>query len=182
MSHPFDPPVPPPGSYGSVPSPPGSVPGVPPPPPPPPPPGGYTLPLPAGAPSPATEAFPTMPVPVPGAPLGGGATVADVLEIGRSPVSRAVLAVAVAVVAAVLAVGTFALEGPVGWAGLAWFLSGPVAIGLLAWYTITDTRRRACPIYDRIPLGEILYWIAVVVAGVGIGFSAWTIADWVARQ
>ena len=105
----------------------------------------------------------------------------DTLDVGRSPVGWVAVAVAVATAATVIAVLAFWLGASIGWSWLAWVLAGPAAIGLLARYTITDTRRRALPLYDAARLAPSLYWTTVVVAFLGIGFSAWTIAEWWAR-
>jgi hypothetical protein len=89
------------------------------------------------------------------------------------------LGAAVAGVVAV-SVAIFLRTGP--WpAFVAWALAGPIAIGMLAAFSRSDIRERARPIYSSRPSTSTLYWSAVVVAAIGIGISAWQIADWAGR-
>jgi hypothetical protein len=85
-----------------------------------------------------------------------------------------VLAVVCAVAAAVIG------ESPqVAFA--AWVGAGPVAIGLLAAFSVQDTAQRARPVYSAQPWTRALYWAVVVLAAIGIGISAWQLALWAGR-
>ena len=59
-----------------------------------------------------------------------------------------------------------------------WAASGPLAIGLLAVFALRDTRQRARPVYNSPGWVPVLYWLVIAVAALGIGLSAWRIAEW----
>jgi hypothetical protein len=143
---------------------------------------------PSGPPSPpsgpygsgATGVGPTPPGPPTGpfaAPGPPGLSLA--IEVTTPPIGWLVAAIVAGLVALAVVLG---FGGAVEWAVVAWVIAGPVAIGLLAGFTIHDNRRQTSPLYDnRRPLVPSLYWPAVAVAGAGIAISAWYIADWVGR-
>jgi hypothetical protein len=102
----------------------------------------------------------------------------DAELIGRPPFVWLVAALVLGLVAAVVAW----VFGASMWVALAmWVLAGPIAIGLLAVFTQQDVQQRAKPIYDAPSWIPVLYWSAVAAAVVGIGVSAWSIADWAGR-
>jgi hypothetical protein len=101
------------------------------------------------------------------------------LEVATPPIGWIIGAI-VAGVAALTVVLVFG--GAIEWAWAGWVIAGPIAIGLLAGFTIFNIRRQASPLYDdRGSLVPSLYWLAVVIAGAGVAISAWYIADWVGR-
>jgi hypothetical protein len=102
----------------------------------------------------------------------------DAELIGRPPFVWLILALVLGLVAAVVAW----IFGASLWIALGmWVLAGPIAIGLLALFTQRDVQQRAKPIYDAPSWIPVLYWSAIVAAAVGIGVSAWNIADWAGR-
>jgi len=89
------------------------------------------------------------------------------------------LGIATSVVAAV---GALLYGRAVPVAFLCWVLAGPVSIGLLAVHVLRATAVRAGPTtYTESGATVPLYWTALAVAAIGIGLSAWQIADWVGR-
>lgn len=63
----------------------------------------------------------------------------------------------------------------------AWALAGPVGIGMLALFTTKDLRARAGAVYLAQAWVRPLYWICVVLCLVGAMVAAWKIAEWVGR-
>jgi hypothetical protein len=101
------------------------------------------------------------------------------LEVATPPIGWIVAAIVAGVAALAVVLG---FGGAIEWAAVGWVVAGPIAIGLLAAFTIHNVRRQTSPLYDdRAPLVPALYWPAVVIAGVGVAISAWFIADWVGR-
>jgi hypothetical protein len=98
---------------------------------------------------------------------------ADVL--GQPPVLWLVLGL----VAAALGAAAAAVLGTSSTIAFgAWAASGPLAIGLLAVFALLDTRQRARPVYNSPVWAPVLYWSVIAVAALGIGLSAWRIAEW----
>lgn len=98
--------------------------------------------------------------------------------IGRPPVVWLYAALGAAVVGLVIAL---LLNEPIGLVFVGWFVAGPVAIGLLAAFSVFDTRRQAQPIYDPVDWAKTLYYVVVAVAMLGVLLSAWWIAQWAGR-
>jgi hypothetical protein len=119
-------------------------------------------------------------------PGGGEFTLASpgpdgVLTAGSPPTGWLVGAVGAAV-AGVAAVAVAIVLRISPWPAIAaWALAGPIAIGLLGAFSRSDIRQRARPIYSARASASALYWSAVAVAVIGIGLSAWQIADWAGR-
>jgi hypothetical protein len=67
------------------------------------------------------------------------------LSVARAPLRYLGLAIVLAAAGAVIA---GAWGGAVVAAGIGWLLSGPVAVGVLAVYTLVDTRRRTDAVYS----------------------------------
>jgi hypothetical protein len=82
----------------------------------------------------------------------------------------------VAVVLGVLAGGKPALSV----AG--WFLAGFGAIGMLAVFTVSDTRRRANPWYSPGPLPSRLRGALALLSLAVVALNAWQFADWAGRR
>jgi len=95
------------------------------------------------------------------------------LTVARPPLElfgpAAALAVAGMVVAAV-----WGSALPAAAAG--WLLAGPAAIGVLAFYTRVDIRRRTAAVYSAPHRTAALYWAVVALCMVGIGVGAWQLA------
>jgi hypothetical protein len=102
---------------------------------------------------------------------GGGPVLT--LNVARPPLALFGLAAVLAVVGMVTAGvwGAALLAAAVGW-----FLSGPVAIGVLAAYTRVDTRRRSDAVYSAPHWTGTLYWAVVAVCMIGVGVGAWQLA------
>jgi hypothetical protein len=67
-------------------------------------------------------------------------------------------------------------------AGVGWLLAGPLAIGLLAIYTLVDTRRRTNAVYSAPSWTDAVYWTVVAMCLIGISISAWHLALWAGRR
>ena len=65
---------------------------------------------------------------------------------------------------------------------LGWFLSGPMAIGVLSTFSRIDTRRRTEAVYSAPGWTGALYWLVVLVCLAGIGLGAWHLAWWAGGQ
>jgi hypothetical protein len=97
------------------------------------------------------------------------------LQLVAAALGAAVAGIALAAVAA-------ATETTVALAFAGWLLAGPAAIGVLAWFTHVDTRRRISSVYSAPTWLTTAYWSVVVICAAGIGFGAWQIALWAGRQ
>jgi hypothetical protein len=64
---------------------------------------------------------------------------------------------------------------------LGWLIGGPGAIGVLAVFVQSDTRRRVEPLYAESPLADWGRRAVVVMSLVAVALNAWSIADFVAR-
>lgn len=102
-----------------------------------------------------------------------------VLAVAGPPVGVLVAAGALAV--AGIAVGILAGgSGPLSIA--AWVCAGPLAIGVLAAYTLLDTKKRAFPVYTQPAWASAAYWTVLAFAAAGIVIGALRVADWVGRR
>jgi hypothetical protein len=99
-------------------------------------------------------------------------------QVTSAPVQWLFLGAAVAATAMVMA----ALFGgnPVA-AISAWVLGGPVAIAVLALFTIRDTRARTFVLYSANGKVTWFYGATLLLAAVAVVVSALRIADWVGR-
>jgi hypothetical protein len=68
-----------------------------------------------------------------------------------------------------------------GAAVTAWVLGGPVAIALMAVFTLKDTKSRTFALYSASRAVPWLYRITVTVSLVAVVLSAWSIANWAGR-
>ena len=107
-----------------------------------------------------------------------GPALADPYVVVRTPVIWLALAILLGAAGAVLAL---LLGGTIELAVTAWVLAGPLAIGLLAVHSLRDTALRTRLGYDRRAGAGALYLASIVVAAIGIGISAWRIAEWAGR-
>jgi hypothetical protein len=115
----------------------------------------------------------------PGDPVQGGDAFAATRAVGSAPIAWLVAALVAGAAGAVLA-GFWGAQVVFAMAG--WVLSGPGAIGMLAVFSQRDVRQRALPVYlSSSGRTKSLYTAAIVVAGIGIGISAWYIALWAGR-
>jgi hypothetical protein len=67
-------------------------------------------------------------------------------------------------------------------AAAGWLLAGPIAIGVLAYYTRVDTRRRTEAVYSAPTWTGSVYWAVVALCLIGIGVGAWHLALWAGRR
>lgn len=103
----------------------------------------------------------------------------DSLTVARPPLVLFGIAIALAAAGA----GIAGIWGDAfGAAGIGWLLAGPLAIGLLAIYTLVDTRRRTNAVYSAPSWTAAMYWTVVTVCLVGISISAWHLAMWAGRR
>ncbi|MFB9164010.1 MULTISPECIES: hypothetical protein [Arthrobacter] len=63
----------------------------------------------------------------------------------------------------------------------AWILAGPIAIALVAVFSIQDTRARTAALYSSSGFVSWLYRGAIVLSLIAVVISALKIADWVGR-
>jgi hypothetical protein len=101
------------------------------------------------------------------------------LALAGPPLSLLGLALTLAAAGAVLA-GVWG--SALGAAAVGWLLAGPAAIGVLALYTLVDTRRRTDAVYSAPSWTSATYWAVVAVCLIGIAFGAWYLALWAGRQ
>lgn len=80
------------------------------------------------------------------------------------------------VLSAVAIAGSAVLPAFIGW-----LLAGPAAIGMLAWFTSADTRRRLSSVYSAPTWLRSAYWAVISTCAFGIGAAAWQIALWAGR-
>jgi hypothetical protein len=103
---------------------------------------------------------------------------ANSLTVARPPLALFGLAIALAAAGAVIAgVWGDALAA----ACVGWILAGPLAIGLLAIYTLVDTQRRTNAVYSAPSWIGAVYWTVVAMCLTGISISAWHLALWAGR-
>ena len=114
-----------------------------------------------------------------GMTTSGATATPDRLEVARPPLALFGFAIALAA-AGVLIAGVWG--GAVAAAAVGWFLAGPAAIGVLAYYTLVDTRRRTDAVYSAPSWTGAVYWTVVSVCLIGIAFGAWHLALWAGRQ
>ena len=100
------------------------------------------------------------------------------LRIVSAPVAWLFSAFGAASVSVVLASAFGAVPGA---AVTAWVLGGPVAIALMAVFTLKDTRSRTFALYSASRTVPWLYRITVTVSLVAVVLSAWSIANWAGR-
>lgn len=96
----------------------------------------------------------------------------------KAPVLWLAGAIACAVVALVVAAG-FGASPPLAFS--AWLLGGPVAIALVACFSLRDTRARTYPLYSAAGSVPWIYRLALVVSLAAVIVSALHIANWVGR-
>lgn len=101
------------------------------------------------------------------------------LAVAVPPVRWLGISVLVALVSAGLALA-FGAAVP-GLAISGWVLSGPLAIGLLAYFTVLDTRERTKATYIAPTWVRAGYWVCVVVSLAAVLVCALRIAFWVGR-
>lgn len=118
-----------------------------------------------------------------GSPFGGSAGTPMIgdLTVARPPMNLLFAALGVAVLGVVLGLVAIPLDNSVVLALLGWLLAGPGAIGVLAWFSAADTRRRMNSVYSAPAWLSNGYWAVLAVSAVGIGLGAWQIALWAGR-
>ncbi|WP_394254123.1 hypothetical protein [Pseudoclavibacter helvolus] len=107
---------------------------------------------------------------------GGGSQAASPRAL-PAPVPLLAGAAGVAVVGAALAV----LLGAPVFAALGWLLSGPAAIGLVAAYMLTDTKRRTQPTYSPPTWVSGALIATLVIILLGVVAASLQLAFWVGR-
>lgn len=96
----------------------------------------------------------------------------------RPPLSWLAAAIFCAIAALVLAAGFGA--GP-AFAISAWLLGGPVAIALVACFSLRDNRARTHPLYSASKAVPWIYRLALIASLAAVVVSALCIANWVGR-
>jgi hypothetical protein len=113
--------------------------------------------------------------------FGGGDTTlaAPGLAVAHPPLALFILAAGLAAVGIVTAAvwGAWLAAAAVGW-----LLAGPIAIGVLAYYTRVDTRRRSDAVYSAPAWTASLYRAVVALCLIGISVGAWHLALWAGQR
>lgn len=130
--------------------------------------------------------------PAPGFPPGGPASfgshnpdgvfdnagVRTPVAMTSTPIGWLIAAALVALVGLILALASFG-SGPIAVA--AWVVSGLTAIGVLAVFTVRDTKARAGAFYSQPVWVPWTVRVVFVLSCAGVLISAWNIADWIGR-
>lgn len=96
----------------------------------------------------------------------------------KAPVIWLAGAIACAIVALVVAAG-FGASPPL--AISSWFVGGPVAIALIACFSLRDTRARTHTLYSADARVPWIYRLSLVLSLAAVVVSALSIANWVGR-
>ncbi|NLA37591.1 MAG: hypothetical protein GX868_18150 [Actinobacteria bacterium] len=108
--------------------------------------------------------------------FGAGGTI----EVTKPPVALLAVASVLAVVG--IALGALSIVWN-SWLGIVgWVFAGPIAIGVLAFFVVKDTAKRALPAYLRPDGVGALYAGVAFIVVVGIGVSASGFALWVGHR
>lgn len=113
-----------------------------------------------------------------------GAASMPTFEVAGPPLRLFASAFGVAVIGLVLGMLTFfdALRNSSALVALiGWFMAGPAAIGVLAWCSRLDTRRRLSAVYSAPAWLRHAYWVVLATCAAGIGMGAWQLALWAGR-
>lgn len=105
-------------------------------------------------------------------------------EVAGPPLRLFAVAFAVAVLGTTLTLLTLSGAQDNSSAVLAfigWLLAGPAAIGVLAWCSRLDTRRRLSAVYSAPAWLRPVYWVVLATCAAGIGTGAWQLALWAGR-
>jgi hypothetical protein len=133
--------------------------------------------------SPPSAASPTQPQsPSPTIMAGFGPSTAGA-SAGNRQVNAPVglLGIAGVCVLAALTLGGLANGRPL-LAATGWVLGGFVAVGVLAWFTLTDSVRRADAWYTAASLPGVLRSSLLLGAVLAVALNAYQFADWKSRQ
>lgn len=103
------------------------------------------------------------------------------LSVTRPPLALVVAAFGFALVGIALGTVAASTDSSALLAFVGWLLAGPAAIGVLAWFTHIDTRRRLNSVYSAPTWLSTGYWVVVATCGAGIALGAWQIALWAGR-
>ncbi|CAM3120646.1 hypothetical protein DFJ75_3459 [Williamsia muralis] len=113
----------------------------------------------------------------PQTPFGQGSSRPGTIEIAGPPAGLLLAAGAVALVGLVVGI-----IGRSGWLSIVgWTLSGPIAIGILAAFTLTDTKRRSAPVYTSPGWTKLAYGVVIAISIIGIVVGALGFAFLVGR-
>lgn len=96
----------------------------------------------------------------------------------KAPVIWLAGAVACAVASLVLAAG---FGGSPALAISAWLVGGPVAIAMIAFFSLRDTRARTHTLYSADAMVPWIYRLALVLSLAAVVISALNIANWIGR-
>ncbi|MGL5405797.1 MAG: hypothetical protein ACRDAX_03260 [Propionibacteriaceae bacterium] len=102
----------------------------------------------------------------------------DGIYVGKAPWKIIVIAMALALLGG--GIGFLLGQAPI-FALLGWAISGPIAMAVLAFFTLRDTKVRARGVYSQLSFVPILYWIAMGICIAATLICAWRIGDWAGR-
>ncbi|MDH6196284.1 hypothetical protein M2272_002927 [Mycobacterium frederiksbergense] len=104
------------------------------------------------------------------------------LTVAGPPVTLFAAAFVTALTGVILGVAAITGDTTVVLAFAGWLLAGPAAIGVLAWFSGVDTRRRLSSVYSAPTWLSTAYWAVLATCAVGIGLGAWQLALWAGRR
>lgn len=114
--------------------------------------------------------------------FGSHQTEANLAPHLRAPAKAPVIWLAGAIACSVLSLVVAAGFGASpALAILAWLVGGPVAIALIAFFSLRDTRARTHTLYSADAMVPWLYRLALVLSLAAVVVSALNIANWVGR-
>lgn len=114
--------------------------------------------------------------------FGSNQTMANLAPHLSAPAKAPVIWLAGAIACSVLSVVVAALFGASpALAILAWLVGGPVAIALIAFFSLRDTRARTHTLYSADAMVPWLYRLALVLSLAAVVVSALNIANWAGR-
>lgn len=114
--------------------------------------------------------------------FGSSPAALDSVSPDHGVVAAPVLWLYSAFAAAVVSLGVASLLGTLPAAAIsAWVLGGPIAIALVAAFTLNDTKSRTFPLYSASQMVPWLYRFTVAASLAAVAASAWGIANWAGR-
>jgi hypothetical protein len=110
---------------------------------------------------------------------GGDTSISDSIEPVGAPTGW--LIGAGACLATAIGLGLIPGQHPVLWT-VGWFMGGFACIGLVAAFTLADSRRRASAWYTSRPIVSHARTVLIVFAAIAVTLNAWRFADWASRR
>ena len=114
--------------------------------------------------------------------FGGHQTVVNLAPHSDEPAKAPVIWLAGAIACSVVSLVVAAVFGATPALAIsAWLVGGPVAIALIAFFSLRDTRARTHTLYSADAMVPWIYRLALVLSLAGVVISALNIANWAGR-